>query len=997
MNPNNTNSNNDQQFPTNVPRKKCHGNRRNQRFRRKCRAKGMKPKIIEKLLMKRRQAENQNHNNTNHTNMQTTESNQHTTDINNSSKSTSINPNKRKRDITSQELKSNSTLVRSTSQSSTCQPLSKKIKEKNKTILNSSIQSDNNTNNRKYRLVNRRLMYLKRLLPRFFKRLSKLIDYPLKGKVIRDFLCARLELFDQQYCLTVDQQLWQSYLKIGLEYRLWPNQLYNMTKTTDFELCRQYVINYIKEIDHELNSCQMKLKEETQSCPVATLPLEQIDSHMKEFVEKERQYVTLRNNDQLTKFKDDLQTQQLFQTISQYHLTFDHMDYLNKLMAIRNLQGEIWDELLILYMRVLCNFLSPNFNELEQFISPNIYSPIIQNRIAIQVKNNRMKIIKEAKRIWLNIALKAYEVKLQEYDQQYQSIWSELKSLLFNDTTINGSAIFNHLNEYMTSQTTKLKSDIRRNVASYRYVLLQNRQRSVSSKNTIRVSPEPYLDLLKNPFNEREWNYLCLGYKFIFFRSKKFPLSFLLLGPSFIRLNQSAIRPVEEQEAEIKNEHEEITKKVQGHLNQYHHIPPKSSILKEYSNEVFDHFNRSYFTPLSSKEQIEAFEQAQMTASIREKLKKNNLILRLTDKGNNFYVGSAGEFEQKGEKFFQETNAFIEISINPLNQIQDQVIQLLNRLRSKRLILEWQYKKMMPDRNNSELAHLYFNPKTHKEDIPVRPIESTIHSSTRNISQFLDTIIRPIFDDKCASTTIIDGTSLIKELLKYIKKGLFKSTTLFCTFDIRNLYTMLPQEEALDILVEFLQFYGYTKVKGIDLKTIRELAAIILKENVFVYGNKIYQQVLGGAMGSSFTLSLANIFMWKWQKDLVRRQDMTGEFYGRYIDDIFMTWNKSEETLQDLLHQANTWHPNIKLEYKIGKNLPFLDVFFTNNNGILTTSVYHKPAAEPYVVPFLSDHPRHVFVNVIQTSLARAARYSSTLEIFNNERRCIQLSLLYNG
>ena len=92
---------------------------------------------------------------------------------------------------------------------------------------------------------------------------------------------------------------------------------------------------------------------------------------------------------------------------------------------------------------------------------------------------------------------------------------------------------------------------------------------------------------------------------------------------------------------------------------------------------------------------------------------------------------------------------------------------------------------------------------------------------------------------------------------------------------------MLPQDEALDILVEFLRFHGYTKVKGIDLETIRQLAAIVLKENVFVYGKKIYKQVLGGAMGSSFTLTLANIFMWKWQKELVRRQDMTGEFYGR--------------------------------------------------------------------------------------------------------------------
>ena len=92
---------------------------------------------------------------------------------------------------------------------------------------------------------------------------------------------------------------------------------------------------------------------------------------------------------------------------------------------------------------------------------------------------------------------------------------------------------------------------------------------------------------------------------------------------------------------------------------------------------------------------------------------------------------------------------------------------------------------------------------------------------------------------------------------------------------------MLPQEEALNILVEFLHVHGYTKVKGIPLETIRQLASIVLKENVFVYGNKIYQQVLGGAMGSSFTLTLANIFMWKWQKELVRRQDMTCEYYGR--------------------------------------------------------------------------------------------------------------------
>ena len=119
-------------------------------------------------------------------------------------------------------------------------------------------------------------------------------------------------------------------------------------------------------------------------------------------------------------------------------------------------------------------------------------------------------------------------------------------------------------------------------------------------------------------------------------------------------------------------------------------------------------------------------------------------------------------------------------------------------------------------------------------------------------------------------------------------------------------------------------------------------------------------------------------------------------FYIRYIDDVFITSNESEDKVKQLLEGANNFHPNIKLEYHIGKRVPFLDVLLNNNKGILETSIYHKPSTEPTIVSFLSDHPRHVFRNVIQTSLTRAIRYSSTFEAFNNERRAIRLMLLYN-
>ncbi|CAF3973991.1 unnamed protein product [Rotaria sordida] len=207
---------------------------------------------------------------------------------------------------------------------------------------------------------------------------------------------------------------------------------------------------------------------------------------------------------------------------------------------------------------------------------------------------------------------------------------------------------------------------------------------------------------------------------------------------------------------------------------------------------------------------------------------------------------------------------------------------------------------------------------------------------------------------------------------------------------------MLPQEESLAILAEFLHIHNCERVNGLSIDTIIELARVVFQANAFVYGKKFDRQIIGDAMGSAFILTLANIFMRKWERQTILPKLPSHELYGRYIDDVFFTSNESEDKAKELLEAANRFHPNIKFEYKTGKSTPFLDVLVQNNNGILASSVYHKPSAEPTVVSFLSDHPRHVFRNVIQTAFTRAVRYSSTFEVFNNERRAIRLMFLYN-
>jgi hypothetical protein len=86
-----------------------------------------------------------------------------------------------------------------------------------------------------------------------------------------------------------------------------------------------------------------------------------------------------------------------------------------------------------------------------------------------------------------------------------------------------------------------------------------------------------------------------------------------------------------------------------------------------------------------------------------------------------------------------------------------------------------------------------------------------------------------------------------------------------------------------------------------------------------------------------------------------------------------------------MLDEANNLHPNIKLIHQVSMSVSFLDLYIENKDGTLVTSVYHKEATEPYIMPFKSDRPRHVFHNIIHGILMRAIRYSSTLQVFNEE------------
>ncbi|CAF2172172.1 unnamed protein product, partial [Rotaria magnacalcarata] len=129
-----------------APRKKCHGNRRDQPFRRKCRAEKMKPAKIKKLIKKRNRFQKNNEKPT--TNIESSKSKNELRSSRQNYQEPIITRNlsKRKRDISSQQLSSTIDLAipKTTSSISIAQSSSKKMKNISEIMDNNSIINRNN-------------------------------------------------------------------------------------------------------------------------------------------------------------------------------------------------------------------------------------------------------------------------------------------------------------------------------------------------------------------------------------------------------------------------------------------------------------------------------------------------------------------------------------------------------------------------------------------------------------------------------------------------------------------------------------------------------------------------------------------------------------------------------------------------------------------------------------------------------------------------------------
>ncbi|CAF1419173.1 unnamed protein product [Rotaria sordida] len=178
---------------------------------------------------------------------------------------------------------------------------------------------------------------------------------------------------------------------------------------------------------------------------------------------------------------------------------------------------------------------------------------------------------------------------------------------------------------------------------------------------------------------------------------------------------------------------------------------------------------------------------------LKHKFKLANVILQKSDKSKVFHLGKVEDYRKKSEQYMDKTQAYKCLGKeDPLPELIQRTNKYLLDLRLAKWITQKHYELLNIKPNEVELAHLYYLPKARKPGTPLRPIISGLKQPTIKISKFLDDLLRPLFDKMAQETTVTSGFELVKTLQKWSILNM-NGNTIFCTIDVVDLYTMIPQ------------------------------------------------------------------------------------------------------------------------------------------------------------------------------------------------------------
>lgn len=352
------------------------------------------------------------------------------------------------------------------------------------------------------------------------------------------------------------------------------------------------------------------------------------------------------------------------------------------------------------------------------------------------------------------------------------------------------------------------------------------------------------------------------------------------------------------------------------------------------------------------------------------------------DKGGNWTVLDTKLYDYEVHRQISDDIFYSEIVNKRSSLNYSNLTHLFKYLFKHNFISSSEYKFLLP-KSNYKPRYFYILPKIHKPEWTIpslmpkgRPIISNRNTETYGAAIFVDFFLQPLV--KQLSSYIRDSNDLI---LKLNKLHLPSNFILF-TMDVESLYTNIPIDESIDIIRNaFTINPDIKRPSGIIITMLH----IMMRNNDFIFKNKIFLQTRGVSMGAHFSPSVANIYMGEWEKRLFDKTRLKPFFWCRFIDDVFGIWPHSIDEFNVFINDINMLDANIRMTTNWSHNsINFLDLNIHKFGNTLGYNIHFKETHNFNILDRTSCHPSHTFKSIIHSQLLRFITHSSRKVDFTN-------------
>lgn len=356
-----------------------------------------------------------------------------------------------------------------------------------------------------------------------------------------------------------------------------------------------------------------------------------------------------------------------------------------------------------------------------------------------------------------------------------------------------------------------------------------------------------------------------------------------------------------------------------------------------------------------------------------------NLLIIQADKGGCTVAMDKTDYMEKTMTLLQDPLTYKLLNSDPTETVQRKYNTLLRKIASTKQLSDQQLKDLTI--YNSTFPKLYCLPKIHKPNIPLRPIVSSINSTTYNLSKFLSRILT----DSLAEVTdynIQDTFTLVNKINGFT----LPTNYILISLDVISLFTNIPLQLLLDIIEQ-----KWDLVKShttLSLHSMLELIKFTFNNCYFAFDKKFYLQTFGTPMGSPISPVLALIVMDFLLDSVIPQLPFQLPFLFKYVDDIVCAI--PHDQADTILHYFNSFNPHLQftIEIEQQRGIPFLDakLIRTENNTIIT-DWYQKPTASGRYLNYFSNHPKNHKFNTVIAMKNRVTHISDERFLHENLRK----------